>query len=66
MAWHSILLNFLLAELVVVAICGSLLWAIATQHQDWPQHARVEAWAAGNDGSGTGTSSEGPAPGLDR
>lgn len=37
MAWHSIFLNFFFTALVVVAICGSLVWAIATQHRDWPR-----------------------------
>lgn len=41
MAWHSVFLNFLFAALVVGGVCGSLLWAIATQHRDWPRHARA-------------------------
>lgn len=40
MAWHSIFLNFLFAALVVGGICGSLLWAIATQHRDWPRRTQ--------------------------
>jgi hypothetical protein len=29
-------LNFLFAAIVVGGIVGSHLWAIATQHRDWP------------------------------
>jgi hypothetical protein len=36
MAWYFIFLNFLFAAIVVGGICGSHLWAIATQHRDWP------------------------------
>lgn len=36
MAWYFIFLNFLFAAIVVGGICGSLLWAIATQQRDWP------------------------------
>lgn len=36
MAWYLILINFSLALLVIVGVCGTLLWAIASQRRDWP------------------------------
>ena len=36
MAWYFIFLNCLFAAIVVGGIVGSHLWAIATQHRDWP------------------------------
>jgi hypothetical protein len=46
MAWYFILLNFLFAAIVVGGILGSHLWAIATQHRDWPVRQRETATAA--------------------
>ena len=47
MAWYFVFLNFLFAAIVVGGIVGLHLWAIATQHRDWPgpqpQTAAAEA-----------------------
>ena len=43
MAWYFIFLNFLFAAIVVGGIVGSHLWAIATQHRDWPEPQRKTA-----------------------
>jgi hypothetical protein len=43
MAWYFIFLNFLFAAIVVGGIVGSHLWAIATQHRDWPVSQRKTA-----------------------
>jgi hypothetical protein len=45
MAWYFIFLNFLFAAIVVGGIVGSHLWAIATQHRDWPESQRKIAAA---------------------
>jgi hypothetical protein len=45
MAWYFIFLNFLFAAIVVGGIVGSHLWAIATQHRDWPESQRKTAAA---------------------
>lgn len=37
MAAYLIVLNVFLVALVIAAVCGSLLWAIATQHHHWPR-----------------------------
>ena len=34
MAWYFIVLNIIFATLVVGGVCGSLVWAIFTQHRD--------------------------------
>lgn len=34
MPWYFIALSSVFATLVVVAICGSLMWAVLTQHRD--------------------------------
>jgi quinol-cytochrome oxidoreductase complex cytochrome b subunit len=43
MAWYFISLNLLFVAIVVGGIVGPHLWAIATQHRDWPKSERKTA-----------------------